>query len=307
VHADFYRASLQHVIFSSSDASLADFTEANLSFVGFRSANLHFAKLRQANLTSASLDGADLSGADLSQADLSCSNLERAVVVNTSMRGAILNGARVFGASVWNVDSESAVQENLVVTPEDEPAVTVDNLEIAQFLYLILNNKKLRDVIDAVTSKIVLILGRFSPERKMVLDSLRLELRSLGYVPVVFDFTAPGTRDLTETVSTLAHLARFVIADITDTRSIPQELARIVPNLPSVPVKPLLLASAGEYGMFETFKRYPWVLDIFQYRDQQDLVEQFAYRVVEPAEVMVRKCLARAFAGNSESTARSGP
>ncbi len=72
-------------------------------------------------------------------------------------------------------------------------------------------------------------------------------------------------------------------------------------------MKPLLLASAGEYGMFETFKRYPWVLDIFQYRDQQDLVEQFAYRVVEPAEVMVRKCLARAFAGNSESTARSGP
>jgi hypothetical protein len=36
----------------------------------------------------------------------------------------------------------------------------------------LLNNQEIRDVIDTITSKAVLILGRFTPERKEVLDGL---------------------------------------------------------------------------------------------------------------------------------------
>ncbi len=94
--------------------------------------------------------------------------------------------------------------------------ITVDNLKIAQFIYLLLNNKEIRDVIDTITSKVVLILGRFTSERKRVLDALREELRNHDYLPILFDFEKSTNRDITETVSTLAHIARFVIADITE-------------------------------------------------------------------------------------------
>jgi len=66
----------------------------------------------------------------------------------------------------------------------------------------------------------VLILGRFAPERKAILDAIRDALRTRDYLPVLFDFEKPSSRDITETVSTLAHMARFVIADITDAKSI---------------------------------------------------------------------------------------
>jgi hypothetical protein len=92
----------------------------------------------------------------------------------------------------------------------------VDNLEVDQFIYLLLNNQKIRDVIDTITSKVVLILGRFKPERKVILDVLRDQLRKHNYTPVLFDFEKPTIRDLTETVNTLAHLVRFIIVDLTD-------------------------------------------------------------------------------------------
>jgi hypothetical protein len=117
--------------------------------------------------------------------------------------------------------------------------ITVDNLEVAQFIYLLLHNEKIREVIDTITSKVVLILGRFTPERKAVLDAMREELRRRNYLPILFDFEKPARRDLTETVSTLAHMARFIIADITEAKSIPQELQRIVLDLPSVGSTPL--------------------------------------------------------------------
>ena len=63
---------------------------------------------------------------------------------------------------------------------------------------------------------------------------MKSALRAKAYLPILFDFEKPQTRDLTETVTTLARMSRFIIADLTDPRSIPQELSQIVPDLPSV-------------------------------------------------------------------------
>ena len=107
----------------------------------------------------------------------------------------------------------------------------MDNFEVAQFVYLLLNNAKIRHVIDTITSKVVLILGRFTPERTVVLDSIRDELRKRDYVLVLFDFEKPAGKDLTGTISTLANMARFIIADLTDPTSVPHELATLVPSI----------------------------------------------------------------------------
>jgi len=312
--ADLCDANLEDADLSGANLSGANVKEANLLW-----AKLHAAVLREADLAGSHLQGADLSGANLSKAvlamatlpnadlrgadlrgaclimanlmetDLSDANLRGAeltgaLLVRTNFERATLTACSVYGTSVWNVKLEGAIQSNLVITPPDESVIQVDNLEVAQFVYLLLNNERIRHVIDTITSKVVLILGRFTQERKIVLDAIREELRKRDYLPVLFDFEKPSSRDLTETVRTLAHMARFVIADITDAKSIPQELLAIVPNLPSVPVQPLLLASQHEYGMFEHLRRFPWVLEPVLYDSQEALLIELEPKVIAPAE-----------------------
>jgi hypothetical protein len=84
-------------------------------------------------------------------------------------------------------------------------------------------------------------------------------------------------------------MSRFVIADITEARSIPQELMAIVPDLPSVPVQPLLRAGSEEYPMFEHFRRFPWVLDVFEYQDTASVIASLQDKVIGPAEAEAKK------------------
>jgi uncharacterized protein YjbI with pentapeptide repeats len=292
--ADLREADLREADLSQSDLVEVDLRRATLSGTNFRLANLREADLRRADLSKADISGANLRGSQLSDATLNGANLSGAdlsgaVLVRTDLTKANLAGCSVYGLSAWDVRLEETIQSGLTITPDEAPAITVDSLQVAQFVYLLLNNHEVRQVIDTITSKVVLILGRFTPDRKAILDAIRDELRHRNYLPVLFDFDKPSNRDITETVSTLAHMARFVIADITDAKSIPQELKTIVPNLPSVPVQPLLLSSQEEYGMFEHFKRYPWVLEPFLYEDQERLLAGLTDKVIGPAETKAKE------------------
>jgi len=308
--ADLSGANLLDARLSGADLSGANLSGANLSGAYLSGANLLEARLSEANLRGAHLGVANLNGADLrkanllwanlfwahlSEANLSEANLEGTVLLNTDLTGADLTGCRIYGVSAWGLKLERAKQQNLIIKnlAEDEPEITVDNVEVAQFIYLMLHNQKIRDVIDTITSKVVLILGRFTDERKAALDALREELRKRNYLPILFDFSVPATRGITETVSLLARMARFVVADITDAKSIPQELSMIVPDLPSVPVQPLLLEGSDEYGMFEHFKRYHWVLETYRYSSPEHLIAGLAKHVIGPAEDCRERLLAR--------------
>jgi len=167
----------------------------------------------------------------------------------------------------------------------------VDNIKIAQFLHLLLNNKEIREVIDTITSKVVLILGRFTPDRKSVLDIIRKGLPKYGYVPVMFDFEKPMTRGYTETISTLANMARFVIADITDAKVILQELDCIVKNHPSVPVQPILLKGYPKNVIIEDFKKYRSFLKVYEYKEPDCILSSLPNKIIAPAEAKIRKLI----------------
>lgn len=286
---------LAHLV--GADLRLADLRGSNLLLVACSGANLRRARIGSADARHGSFAGsilaqADLSHAllvdtDLTEANMAASNLTGASLVGANLQGTTLDGSRVFGASVWKTDLRDTRQDDLIVTPEDEGDIISDKLQMAQLFYLSLNNEEIGEALNTLTSRTVLLLGRFTATRKRILDAVRSVLRGLGYIPMLFDFEKPRARNLTETVSTLAHLARFVIADITSPRSVPQELQAIVPNHPSLPIQPIIHSSESEWGMFADFRDYPWVLPPHPYESLDALVASLEEEVIGPAEAKV--------------------
>jgi hypothetical protein len=217
-----------------------------------------------------------------------------AQLVETDLTNANLKGCQIYGVSAWNLTLEGTQQRDLIITHENEPVITVDNLEVAQFIYLLLHNKNIRDMINTIGKKGVLILGRFA-ERKDILENLRNALRQRDYFPIVFDFERPTDRDFTETVMTLAGMCLFIIADITHPKSVPLELQATIPNY-MIPFVPIIQEGEVPFAMFvDLWKKYrEWVFEPLTYDSIASLVEVFDTAVIEPAkrrreELSVRK------------------
>jgi uncharacterized protein YjbI with pentapeptide repeats len=284
IEADLSKANIIGAFLSE-----ADFTEAYLIGANLSGSDIIRTKFIRANLSKTDIIGANLSEADLSQANLTNahlngSNMSGTILIHARLNEAILTDCRVFGVSAWGLlGLETAIQKDLIITPQDESEITVDNLEVAQFIYLILHNEKIRDVINTIGQKGVLILGRFG-ERKTILEALRKKLREIGYVPIIFDFTNPTDRDFTETVMTLAGMSRFIIADITQLKSVPLELKTIIPNY-MIPMVTIIQKGERPFSMFKDlwiqYKDY--VLEPLEYDSLEQLQRVFMNAVVDPA------------------------
>jgi uncharacterized protein YjbI with pentapeptide repeats len=266
--ANLFRANLNGAKLMRADLSRADLSGAHLRFADLSGADLSAARLTFADLGVANLGGADLSRADLAYAGL----------IDADITEADLTGCRIYGISAWGLKlSDETRQRNLIITKEHvKPEITVDNIEVAQFIYLLLHNQKIRNVIDTIISKVVLILGSFKDERKAVLEALRDDLRQRDLVPILFDFDKPTSLSRDETITLLARMARLVIADISDAKSVLQELRAIVPDVPSVLVQPVIIAWQEEPGMFDFFRRFPWFLRVLPYDTPGQLLTELS-------------------------------
>jgi|SRR5215208_1787273 len=259
-------------------------SEADLSSQAFSPYVEDISLLSGRNLSGADLSNASLYWANLTEANLSGTDLSYSTLVQTNFKRATLEGCGIYGISAWRLNLEGTKQQNLNISDSGEPAVMVDNLEVAQFIYLLLNNEKIRDVIDTIGQKGVLILGRFTEERKAVLDAIRDRLRELGFVPMMFDFERATKRDFTETIKTLAGLSRFIIADITNPRSSPLELQATMPDY-MIPFVPIIHEDEEPFAMFRDLQQKygEWVLDVRKYDSAANLQERLYNAVVRPA------------------------
>jgi Pentapeptide repeats (8 copies) len=237
--------------------------------------------------------GANLFSAWLQRANLSGATLVAASLVGTDLTGADLTGCHIYGVSAWDLKLEGTKQQDLVITRPEESTVTVDDIEVAQLVYLLLHNEKIRKIINTIGVKGVLLLGRFTEGRMIVLERLRDKLRNLGFVPMVFNFDKPETKDFTETVRLLCNLSHFVIVDITNPRSAPLELQAVVPDY-MVPFVPIIQEGEEPFAMFvDLQKKYDWVLRPIEYPSADRLIEVFEDKVVRRAESKFNDLLAR--------------
>ncbi len=282
--ASLYKADLSHADLGETDLRKAVLKDAIVIRANLMDANLNSANLENADLSEADLQGVDLAYARLCSAKLKKANLRNARLVQTNLENADLTDCFIYGISVWDVKLEGAKQSDLVITNFNEPTITTDDLEIAQFMYLLLNHKKLRNVINSIVQRGVLILGRFGDGGLEILQTIAAKLRELQYLPIIFDFDRPAGRDYTETVMTLVGLSRFVIVDLSGP-SVPQELYATVPHF-SVPFVPIIQTSKKpHFSMYSDLYKYSWVIGPpVEFDTKENLIDFMPSKIIAAAE-----------------------
>jgi len=283
------------------DLAHAKLIGRNLRQVNFKDCDLPHAVLRGAKLGKAQLSGADLSdailegarlrgaylrGANLQRANLRNCNLRYANLAQANVDGAHFDGAAVYGIAAWSIKGEPASQAGMLLNRSREtpsPVDNVDNLELAQFLHLLREYDKLRGIISATTGKLVLLLGGFKDGGLERLRGLGDELKTQGYLPVIFDFERPPSQAYSDTVEILASLARFVVADLAGP-SVSFELATLVPHH-TIPFVLIWQRGRKVFSMApDLILRSYWVLPPLEYADDDELRQLVKSKIVGPAE-----------------------
>ncbi len=173
----------------------------------------------------------------------------------------------VYGIAAWDlVTSDEMKQSRLVIEKtyelysdliqQGKIPMMVDDIELAQFVYYLSNHKRLRDALNILNDKGVLLLGRFRDGGLERLYSMRECLQGKGYMAMIFDFARPDNLSLTETVVTMAGLSKFVVVDLSGS-SVPAELQAILSQ-----IKKPVLAFGDPYALFPDLADQTWVRTI---------------------------------------------
>jgi hypothetical protein len=185
------------------------------------------------------------------------------------------------------IHTQSVVNHQMVVRRKHD--ATIDStLQLAREM----DGMNFGEIMSELSNRRVLILGRFSGRRLKILKAIkeRLGKHSKRYIPELFTFEKPDSRDLVEAIIGFAALSRFIIADISEPKSVQSELEAIVPHFLSVPVVPLINQTGKEYATFSSIKRRQNVVKpIVRYRDLDDLLKKLDEEIVPKAEAKLNE------------------
>lgn len=295
----FNNSNLKGVIFTNCQFKKAYFEYTNLEKAKFNKstfeetnlldANLNFAIFTSCQLLKSNLGRTSLYNTQFIKTNLNYTSLMWAKLIETNFDNSSLQRCRIYGASIWNIEINETKQLELIITKSKEADISVDNLEIAQFLYLMINNKKIKSIIETLTSKIVLILGRFSVKRKPVLEKIKEQLRRTGYVPVIFDFDKPIDKDYLEPVLLISQMARFVIADFSDSKVVLEEIPKIIDNS-SVIIIPIIEKGQREPSTLYNLRiNRNSIIKTYHYKSSDKLLSFLEMKLIPKAEKRLHK------------------
>jgi len=143
------------------------------------------------------------------------------------------------------------------------------------------------EIMSELSKRRVLILGRFTDRRKKILEAIKQHLAKHPnqYIPELFTFEKPHNRDLTESIIGFAALSRFIIADLSEPKSVQSELQAIVPNFLSIPVVSIINKTGRVYATYSSIERRENVVKpSIRYNNIEDLLEKLDKSVVPKAE-----------------------
>jgi uncharacterized protein YjbI with pentapeptide repeats len=252
----------------------ADMNQVNLSRACLKGADLSKADLTGARLVEAEMVRTNLAGAKLSHCELS-----RALVMNCNLSQAILTESRIDEAVFAGSRHEGILTSNLALTPSDEAAVLVDDLEMVRLMDALLGEPRWRSLIARSSLRVALIIGRFPQWRRPHLDAIREEVRRSQYAPLAIDLEKPVGPKLRSVIANLAHLARFGIADLAGSRAFAKELQPFTVTLRDLPLQ-VIMPDGEEPPDLPGV----WAIDPFRYRDTEHLVEIFDKEILQPLE-----------------------
>ena len=240
-----------------------DFSRANFSNTIFINTKFNKTILTDASFNGATFINCNLNRANLANADFSLKEIRETVV---------------YGISAWDLKTTPEMKQSKLVIEKSYELYSdiiasgripmmVDDIEMAQFVYYLSSHKKMRNMINILNSKGVLLLGQFRDGGLERLYKLMDWLKERNYTPMLFDFDRPENLDYTETVITMAGLSKFILADLSG-GSVPQELHATLTNFE----KPVIAYSnQPAYSMFKDLKRKNRFSFDFVFTDEQDL------------------------------------
>ncbi|MGH1364782.1 MAG: pentapeptide repeat-containing protein [Calditrichia bacterium] len=277
--ANVSKADLSKVYFSKGKAEETSFNEANLE-----KANLYESNLVQADLTDANLSGAVMYKANLSEADFEGANLKNANLNLTNLQNATLNrtqleGAKLTGSTVSNISIHDAVHSNseqldLVVTQSDGVLVKCDDMRVANQLEKLLRHDDFENTLDS--NKLVVLLGNFSADRKIIKGRILEEVRKDGLNPLQLECLSTPEAEFRAKLNRLAGATNWLIFDATQAADLIDQVLPILTNYPDLKVT-AFVESATRWQVATPFAHYVERFPLGEYENPEDIPELLSF------------------------------